>query len=179
MDKTVKELLISYRHNKSRVEVLNVRIDELNKQIEYNKKMFIEDEHEAIEGLATPAALIDDMPKSITNLNSDPTSRIAIAYAKDLVCTNEIDLLDAKIEIAEKKEEKERLDTEIKLVDALLTSLSAEQKLVVDKFYIEGMIWRYVGKEYEKKFGEFRHNETLKEIRDCAILEMENVKAGV
>jgi hypothetical protein len=177
-DKSVKELLTSYRHNKSRIEVLEVKIAGLKKQLEYNNQTYTEPERETIEGMATPAAVIDDMPKAITNVNSDPTARIALTYRDNIVNTNEIDTIDIKLEIARCEAEKEQLEAETKLVDAMMMSLTAEQKLIIQKFYIEGMIWRYVANEYNTRFGEFREKKTLLQIRDAAIAEMEKVRAG-
>ena len=64
---------------------------------------------------------------------------------------------------------------EIGQVDALIDSLTDEQRFIVDCFFRRGFIWRLVAEEYRKEFGENMEKRTLQSIKKRAMLQMEEL----
>lgn len=118
------------------------------------------------------AVKLSDMPKSITNKIVSAVEQIALQREKDQENREQL-----FFKLAEKYEEKFFYKSRMDKVETLIKALPEEQQLIVENFYIKGLIWRFVGKEYEKKFGEFRAEPTLKDIRNKAIKNLEKLVA--
>ena len=117
------------REHKTKISMYNALLLELNKI-----------DKESIEGLAIPAVVISDMPKSITNNIHDPTFNAFLAYS------NEAD---------EIRRELIDIGHDIDIVENALKSLRTKQLWLIKARYFDHLNWQEIRVEYCKQFPQY------------------------
>lgn len=166
-------MLKEYPAKKAKLEALKVELEGLMHNINYGHGI-IESDAEVIEAM-TFARNIDGMPRGQSS--ESKVERIAEKYKE---VQEKLKKPIPEIMFLQKRNLESRiksLELEIAMVDAMMLTLTAEEKLVIEKFYLEGLPWRYVRDEYQKRFGEYRERSTLKQIRHNAISKMSKIIA--
>jgi hypothetical protein len=169
----VEQMLKEYPEKKAKLETLKIELEGLMDNINRGYGIMESDE-ETIEGM-TFALNMDGMPKA--HNNESKVERIVEEYKKEQERLKKP--LPANMFMQKRNLEHriKALELEISMVDALMIALTTEEKLVIQKFYLEGLPWRYVREEYKKRFGEPKEKQTLKRIRREAICKMSKIIA--
>jgi hypothetical protein len=92
---------------------------------------------EIIEGLALPAVVISDMPKSFTGKITNPTANISAAYQheKTLILREIISLTN-----------------NIESIENALKCLTKKQRYVIERKYFDGLTWTELSIEFCETF---------------------------
>lgn len=119
-------------------------------------------QNEAIEAGTFKKPNEPDMPRSSTT--SDPTARLAMRLP------DAVELQRARIELA-------KLERRIRRIEAWMRGLPNRQKVIVKKYYAEGMVWGEVINTYNAAptDGIPREERTLRRWRDEGVIMIEKL----
>lgn len=169
----VEQMLREYPQKKARLETLKIRLEGLKDDIQQGYGIE-ETDTDTIEGM-TFASSRDGMPRA--HNNSSPTERVAENYRKEQERLKKPIPASLFLEKRSLESQIRHLETDVAQVDAMMIALSAEEKLIIQKFYLERMPWRFVVEAYRERFGIYKELRTLHDIKNRALEIMEKIIA--
>jgi hypothetical protein len=173
----IEETLKNYLEKKSRIMVLEIRIDKAKKELELANVKYKENENDTIEALQMSAVTINPDKPAATNKFSSATENAAMFYHQESVYKNDFEIMTIKKDIKKWQNEIDELSREVKEIDIALKSLTKEEEFIIQCFYFERMFWRNIENTYEFNFKLFKDERTLRDIRKTAIEKLKRVVA--
>lgn len=175
----IEKMLNEYREKKALLCFKERDIEALKQQLEYNNQVYIESDYEAIEGMSMTAAILSDIPKSVTNKFSSVTEETAIGtnrYGIEKYHTNDFDyeILSIKLKIARLEEEAKPYREIVETVDIAMKVLDAKEKFVIIRKYLRGYTIPEIVTHFAKNYG-YGSKNTIERIIEAAILKMDNL----
>ena len=161
----IEERLKTYKQDKARMKVLEIKLSELQKYL--NNPVDLRSE--IIEGLGLSAAPIDEKPGRVSARPiGRPVERITIEVEQEDM---RIDALKSEIasSIVTIQEELDRLRIGIEPVEAALEGLSDRERFVIEQFFIEKLTWYVVRSRFEQRYNMPCSNATLKRDKRSAL----------
>lgn len=154
---TVDSMLTDYKATVARCEFLKSDIAVIEKVIDDLKSHAIQD---AVSGVQT----ITDMPHG--SGISDPTGKLGTMFASGYEPEY---IADLRKEVEAKKRELDYKRLTVLFVDAWLRALNEKELFIIQLKMIDGLFWRDIISQYEKKFGIIYSKQGLKNMKDAAM----------
>lgn len=172
----IESMLLQYREQKALLCFKERDIEALQKQLEYNNQVFIENDKETIEGISMSAAQLSHIGKSHTNKFNSTTENAMLNYIKDRYHKNDFneDVIDIKRKIRELEIASEPHKKIVDDVDIAMKVLDAKEKFVIIRKYFRGYTIPETVTFFAKNYG-YGSERTIIRICEEAIQKMDNI----
>ena len=168
----IENMLRDFKSNEAKRTESELQIEEIEEALCYAGTGYEESKDETIESMQLSSQAISDVPKSKTNKVSDKVFNTLINYEKNRRYINKIDREELKNQLKKLNNLKYDLDKKIVRVKNMLNQLSAEQRIVVETYYMERSKWDYVEKVYYEEFEIHKNIRQLQRYKEEALESM-------
>lgn len=169
----IEERLKTYKQDKARMKVLEIKLSELQKYL--NNPVDLRSE--MIEGLGLSAAPLDEKPGRVSARPiGRPVERITIEVEQEDM---RIDALKSEIasRIVTIQEELDRLRIGIEPIEAALEGLSDRERFVVEQFFIEKLTWYVIRSRFEQRYNMPITTRSLRTDKRNALVKLHRILA--
>lgn len=172
-EKSIVEIMLEkHLQNKAELAFKMTDVDEIAERIAYHNLIYIEALNECIEGEAMQAPALSAVPPSVTNKFNSKTENVMMNY--NPIHENKIDILQLKIDKANKEKEIAPLRKEVEKVEALMMCLNDKERYVIDLHCIRQYTIPETVQQFASKF-KYGSQTNVKELKQKALNKMESI----
>ncbi|EPR12372.1 hypothetical protein [Ruminiclostridium papyrosolvens] len=160
----VEKTLREYLKNKSRMNILNLRIEKAKRELQLANTSYTEDEKDTIEALQISAVTIKNTPSSKTNEFNSAVENTVINYHEEQIHKNRMDIDGVYSNIRTWEKEYKELKDETETIEVALNGLTFQEQFVIKMYYFEKLKGSDLQLNFEKNF-KYKNQETIRLLR--------------